>query len=461
MAGNDSSAACCDRRSFLSTLGLAGAGAFVGATLPWRRAWAADADRRFVFAYFSGGWDTLLCLDPRDPDTFTDDRVGETRIQPAWDRLPAGYAPEIVQPVGSNIAFGPAMAGMERHFDKMCVVRGLSMDTVTHEVGRRYFLTGLTPRGLAAAGSSGGTRIVTAQGDITAIPNLVSRVETYNEGHPAWASGLSVSSVFDLVVALRDLPTAPQGAVRARLDAFRQGDSAVCDPGGLDKRGLLSLVTDTQARARLLVDSGLHSRFSFDDPDDPEMVAINDRYSIGGDLASPGSQAAMAFQALKYGIAQTVTIEATGGLDTHDDSWATDHADVLGLGFGALAQLVDDLAAEPADPEDPGAGTLLDRTTVVAFSEFGRTATLNNRDGRDHSLASSCLLLGAGVPHNKVVGATTDVGMNPRLVDPQTGAAVAAGGVVVNPNNVLASIMRSAGYDTDALRTDGLPCLMA
>ncbi len=39
-------------------------------------------DRFYVFAYFNGGWDTLLGIDPRDPAIFNDDNAGVTRIQP-------------------------------------------------------------------------------------------------------------------------------------------------------------------------------------------------------------------------------------------------------------------------------------------------------------------------------------------------------------------------------------------
>ena len=76
-------------------------------------------------------------------------------------------------------------------------------------------------------------------------------------------------------------------------------------------------------------------------------------------------------------------------------------------------------------------------------------------------MANACVLMGAGVPHNRVVGATTDVGMGPRLVDPQTGEAVSSGGEIVTPTRIVASVLQSAGYDTEDLRTEGLPCLMA
>jgi hypothetical protein len=285
------------RRTFLKSLGI-GTGAFMlGSKLLPRASVAADTNRNFVFCYFSGGWDTLLGLDTRDPGTFTDARSAETKIELGWDRLPAAIPRAPIQPAGSNIVFGPAMGGIAQHFDRMCVVRGVSMDTVTHEVGRRYFITGLPPRGLSAAGSSAPTRIVAQQGARTPIPNLVARVETYNENLPAFATGLSISSVSDLQLSLTDGPNAPRDAVRRRLDEYR-GRWTPCDPGKHDATGLMSLIKTTQLEARNLVMGSYDERFRFTSTTDPEMMAIRARYGIV-QLASAQAQAAMAFQALR------------------------------------------------------------------------------------------------------------------------------------------------------------------
>lgn len=444
-----------NRRVFLRSLGI-GAGAFLlSSGLSPRLARAANDDRTFIFCYFRGGWDTLLSLDPRDPSVFTDQRIGETRIELAWDRIPAAYSRTILQPPGSNITFGPVMGGIAGHFDKMCVVRGMNMETVAHEVGRLYFVTGMQPRGTQPAGSAVPTRIVAQQGDHTALPNLVSRVDTYNQGLPTFASGLTVSSVSDLITTLTDGPRAPAPQIRAQLDAYR-ARATDCDPSRIGEGGLLALVRSSQTKARALVEGGLSSKFRFTNASDPEMAMIASRYSITT-LQSAQAQAAMAYQAVKYGMAQCVTIELAGNLDTHDASWATDHPDDLAAGFTALGTLVADLSTT----EDPvRGGKLLDHTTILAFSEFGRTAMLNGRDGRDHSLTSSCLLIGAGVPKNKVVGASSDIDMVPMSVDPATGAP-AEGGTFLTPTLVVASIMESAGYDTRSLRAVGLPCLMS
>ena len=61
------------RRSFMkAAAGFTGAGLLGGLSFKAfaQAASLAPADHCFVFAYFNGGWDVLLSLDPRDPATF-------------------------------------------------------------------------------------------------------------------------------------------------------------------------------------------------------------------------------------------------------------------------------------------------------------------------------------------------------------------------------------------------------
>src|SRR5437660_1163208 len=78
------------RRTFLKAAGGFGGSMLLGAVSFRAFAQAANlapADRCFVFAYFSGGWDVLLSLDPRDPNVFTPDRTADTRILPGYSLL--------------------------------------------------------------------------------------------------------------------------------------------------------------------------------------------------------------------------------------------------------------------------------------------------------------------------------------------------------------------------------------
>jgi uncharacterized protein (DUF1501 family) len=445
-----------NRRIFLRSLGIsAGAFVFSSALKPKRARAASGPDRSFVFCYFSGGWDCLMGLDPRDPNVFTDAKIGDTKIQLAWDMMPAQYPRTIIQPSGSNIDFGPVMDGIAPHFQRICVVRGINMNTVSHDVGRLYMVTGKSPRGQQPAVSSVPTQIVAQQGDHSAMPNLTGGVETFNLGLPSFATGITVNSVSDLITALTDGPQAPNTKARARLDQFR-ANSKNCDPESLDRSGFLSLIQSGQTKARALVQGQLSGKFQFLSKTDQEMMSIAQRYNIKS-LTSASAQTAMAYQALKYNMAQCVTIQITDQLDTHDSRWATEQPLQQKAGWDALGLLVSDL--ESTDDPMRG-GKLIDHTTLIAFSEFGRTPLLNVRDGRDHSLTSSCMLIGAGVPGNKVVGKSTDVNMVPMAIDPMSGQP-SDSGTFISPELVTASIMQSAGYDTTVLRVNGMPALMA
>lgn len=444
-----------NRRTFLKSLGI-GAGALALSNGLFSRVANAASDRSFVFCYFNGGWDTLLSLDPRDPDLFTEARVPQTRIQLAWDRLAPAFQTGLVTPEGSNITFGPAAQPIARHFDKMCVLRGMSMDTVAHEIGRMYFLTGLMPRAGRANGPSIPARIVGQQGNLSLAPHLACSVETYSEGLPAYAAALAVNTVQDLQLSLTELPNARRSDhVKWAIESYRSRAKR-CDHTNLDRDGFLSTLKESQTKAKELIESDVAGRFQFT-ANNAEMRELNGRYGIGNNLGGGGAQAAMAYQALRYEVAQSVSVQLTTGLDTHFENWATQQAPLQAAGFTALAQLVDDLATTP-DPSR--GGMLLDHTTILAFSEFGRTTLLNTRDGRDHSLTSSAMLIGAGVPHNRVIGASSDVGMNPMRIDPTTGETDSSG-VFVTPTNIAASMMESAALDPDTLREVGLPCLKA
>ena len=105
-----------NRRGFLRASGLGAGALMLSNGLTPRVAHAQTAsDHRFVFAYFSGGWDTLLCLDPRDPTMFTEEAARDTKIQLAWDRLDGGFSRDLMTFSDSPITFGPAIGDFHRH----------------------------------------------------------------------------------------------------------------------------------------------------------------------------------------------------------------------------------------------------------------------------------------------------------------------------------------------------------
>lgn len=444
------------RRTFI-TQAVAGG---VASSMLWplnRLAHAAEAaasDRYYIFCYFNGGWDVLLSLDPRDPRVFNQGNRNTSLIEPGYELLASGRDDIIVS---DSMTFGPYIGDLQKHHDKMCVVRGMSMETLTHVTGRRRFLTGKPPSGNVARGSSAATWLAAHSGQGERIPNLAVRVESYNDALPNFASGLQVNSVADLVRALeRQADTLPT-SIRQQLDSFLASQAAC--PNAL-RSPMKRAAEGSRQRALNTVDAQLQDAFDFL-ADTPEMTAIRARYGIERRLAAlstPEAQAALAARAITSGISRCVSVQLATGLDTHFDEWAADQGPTQERGFNALAALTDDLASR----EYKGSGSSwLDHTTIVAFSEFSRTPLLNAKGGRDHSLTNSCLLLGNGIRGGRAVGASSDVGMTPQAINLSSGD-IDPGGVVPRPEHVWQALFDDVGIGAAAdLRVSALSAILS
>ncbi len=103
------------------------------------------------------------------------------------------------------------------------------------------------------------------------------------------------------------------------------------------------------------------------------------------------------------------------GWDHHVQIWdrkaASNHYVLCSEFDPAFASLLEDLAATKSK-SDPGK-TLLDETLVVCMSEFGRTpGALNNMAGRDHyNKCYPALFAGAGVKGGRILGRTDAEGV--------------------------------------------------
>jgi hypothetical protein len=414
-------------------------------------------DRYYVFVYFSGAWDILLGLDPRDPVQFADANISLTRIQPAYGMLNVAGNDGSPKFTPDGTMFGPFIGDLINHWDKLSVVRGMSMETLTHEVGRRRFLTGKPPSGLQARGSSAATYFASLLGEQAAIPNLAVRVESYNADQPNYATGLRTASVPDLVRALQKSDPVIDANLDQLVDAML-AEQANCSAAKASNTWQVGEAS--RAKARQMVSSGYDVLFDFQ-ANTPEMAALRSHYGIAASgaaaLQSVQAQAATAAVALKSGISRVVSFQGASGLDTHFDEWQTDQGPRQEQGFNIVARLVEDLATS----EYKGTGTSwLDHTTIVGFSEFSRTALLNARGGRDHSLLNSCFLLGAGIKGSNVVGASTDYAMDPQpmsLIDGTIGD-----GEVVLPEHIIMALLDDLGVDGDPfdLRVEPLKAIL-
>ena len=447
------------RRSFLKALGIGGGAVAMGQfgfldQLATAQAQNLDApDRYYIFCYFGGGWDVLLSLDPRDQRDFpsSTESLRETRIQPGYDTQQRPDL-DVIRTEDGRI-FGPFIGELQRHFDKLTVVRGLNMETLSHTGGRRRFITGKAPSGTLARGSSASTWLASHLGANDLIPNLSLRIESYNQGLPNYASALRVSNVPDLLRALRPAQPSLHPLLSRQIDATLRA-AAACPNAKISE--VLQKAEYARGKSADVTASSLAGFFDFGSRSE-EMDALRDRYNFSTVNSSPSVSAALAAQAIMQGVSRCVSVGLVGGLDSHAGTqWQQTHGPNQEAGFNAVATLVDHLESTPYDAHS----TWLDHTTIIGFSEFSRTPMLNLSGGRDHHITNSCFLLGGGVRGGQVIGATTNVAMQSQNISLATGLPD-PDGEVIRPEHVLRSLFDEVGIDNGPdLRVRGLDRLI-
>ncbi|MBL8909299.1 MAG: DUF1501 domain-containing protein [Archangium sp.] len=450
------------RRDLFKFLGAAGVTASLGPA--FGQTASIDPNHLFLFVVFGGGWDHPMSLDPRHPSL--DAMKDNTGIEMAWNALPAPFnlaAP--IQASGSNLMFGPAIGGMQRHWDKMCVVRGISMDTLSHPTGARYFSTGKPPSGLAPRGNSAGAEVVdqlhrTFPNRLGQLANLSIDVDNYYTGNTTEVRAFRASALSPISIAASfsrgltpegDYSLLPAAARENLLALHRQRQ--FCDPSNIDASGVMTRVRQAQAKNEQLFSGSDIASFTVRLQNYDEWKLYGPSLVEPPAPGTPGLAAFFARQALARGMSNSVTVLMQSELDTHTSIHPTQQPTRQKAGWDALATLIDDLAVtnHPALTSDK----LLDHTTIVVYSEFTRTALRNAAGGRDHSLTNSAVLLGKGIRGNTVIGASSDNGMQPQAVNLSTGAVDPAGDVV-RPEHVLATVLECGGYDRNHLLVPGI-----
>jgi uncharacterized protein (DUF1501 family) len=158
-----------------------------------------------------------------------------------------------------------------------------------------------------------------------------------------------------------------------------------------------------------------------------------------GTLAQQAVDAALAVRMLQAG-SPAVVLEISD-FDFHSGE-RTDGPPVYSF-LGRLWATLSWLLARVPDPS--GEGTLLDRTLVTAFSDFGRDGVdggWNGGEGTDHGVDASCFYLahpvmGAGVRGGRLIG-----GVSTSTYDARSEA------LQISPQRWLATMLRALGLDS-------------
>jgi uncharacterized protein (DUF1501 family) len=450
------------RRQFLD--GLACTGASLGLGLP-SLSHAAGEPRpayRLLFCYLNGGADQLLSLDPRNLIDFPTANPDNSIIQPAYDLVINPRVEALLQQTqgagvirfdDSKITFGPAIGRLQEHTHDLCVVRGLAMNTNTHNVGRRYMNTGRLPLGLVPRGNSLPVTMVASQGKQSPLPNLALRFsESYASNAPAFSVGNIIPNISTLRQLLkREAPYPVEMSTLEAIEAYVQKTN--CEDQVLNKANLTGQFQRASVQGAALTNSDLAGFFDASSPSFMEVLA--DVGATPSRLDEAPAQAAVALQALTQNLSQAVSIQLTGGLDTHFSDWKRQQAQRLLAGYDLLGDIIKHLKKRPVIENGIATGeSWLDRTLVVAYSEFGRTPALNSSGGRDHYPYGNLVCAGGPIAGNTLIGGSDDISMTPYPVNPITGDAVGhddPGGVKIRPEDIHATLLHLMGHSYDHL----------
>ncbi len=145
--------------------------------------------------------------------------------------------------------------------------------------------------------------------------------------------------------------------------------------------------------------------------------------------------------AFRAGMSTSATVSTTGGFDTHSDN--TQQNDRWERVFTFLNDFIAGLAAQPGI----ASASLLDETTVVYCSEFGRTPQLNGDLGKDHHPVTSMILVGKRVRGGSVLGGT-DGDQEGVKVNFDTGRPDSTG-QVIDVQNLVAGVMTLMGANAN------------
>jgi len=380
-----------DRRDFLRIASCAGLtvaapSAFggPGVTNKPRRSYDPYEGLLFVSINASGGWDPTSFCDPKGAKSENDPNPMNASYLAA-EIAQAGNISYAPLPFPQSGLFGmnvdPASYTMQTFFEKyssrLTVINGIDVETNGHDQGSRNTWSGRLAEGhptLAAfmAGALGREQPMAflAFGGYSETAGMVARTRAGN-----------VNVLAQLAYPQRinpddELSGFHHANVQNLIDSAQWGrDQALVEQQGLPKiRNAISTLFTARSGSNEL------KRLSEFLPEPLE--------------AGLRGQAQLAIAAYKAGICISANLDI-GGYDTHGDHDNSQIPRLLDILDGT------DFLMEEAERQG-----VADKIVVAVGSDFGRTPYYNGGMGKDHWSVTSMMFMGAGIPGNRVIGAT-------------------------------------------------------
>lgn len=434
-----------NRRTFLKVLGGTAAAAFAHGPLVRAFAEGQGSDEFFIFIHASGGWDVTLWSDPRNELKGLVDPASTANLDTAglkhWKNAPLGDGSgdstfQLVKPAGkSDLVFGPAIGDLLDFSDRITLINGIEMNTVSHPDGTIFSATGRHLSGGRAVQSSIDTLIANELGVEQTLPLVSVRF-------PSWYIGKDLDPRA-LPVRVSAVGTVSKSLARSQAyDTDKQREAVTTE---------LAMQAAALAEDAHLPDAMLAMQIQYETLKEMLGGEVQSVFNTNAlMMAQPqltynypfqknnALNAAFAVEAMKKNVVRCVSF-ALGGIDTHNTNYEN-HGLMLQEIFDIIAGLVKGLDAAP-HPTLPGK-KLADHTHILVISDFCRTPQVNVTGGRDHYPNNSALVISPRFVGNKRFGKT-----DAEQLLPDVAGTFIDGKRAVTPPDILATFLNGMGID--------------
>jgi hypothetical protein len=436
------------RRTFLKVLG-AGAGGLAAA--PLLRAFAREpqtASEYFIFIHQSGGWDVTLWSDPRNESKGTLEPASTATVRTqglaTWQDAPLTSAAKTFRiltraghPYGP--AIGPSLLAMT---DRLCIVNGIAMNTVSHEDGMYFATTGRHLSGGTPVEASIDVKMASELGQETLLPALSVGFPTAFAGprlNP-WAQPVRATDLAMVAGALNRSNLYTTEDDRNIANALLDTETAELARRSLFPEAYESLRLSYRNLPGLVAED-MRSLF-----DAKRLQAARPNFAYHGEFQGPFMlNAAFALEAIRRGAVRSFSF-SLANCDHHSGNYQH-HALLLQEAFEMVAQLIRELdTTRFVDSNE----RLSDHVHILVTSDFCRAPNINFYRGRDHHPTNSALIISPRFKGNFRYGATDVEQLLPRSL-----GTFIDGRRAITAADVLATFLGAFGIDPRKYMRDG------
>jgi hypothetical protein len=280
----------------------------------------------------------------------------------------------------------PAATALQRHIDKMAIIRHVYMETASHTNGVNLALNGST-RTTAAAGS-------------VVVANELTNKELWNDpiSSLSFAQGMSAADMVgpiageptDLVDLFENKKLSDSDAMHTAIrDALSSHSNRFSS--SVKKNAKFNQWKSVANMADQIDGNDYDIKLDPGSTETESDLAYEFHQAAGGGDSTHSIRFAAAYNALVEGICPVATV-CLDGFDTHDGSQES------------LCTYLSNYLALTMDKLD-SAG-MMSNTTIAVVSDFDRTKSINSSNGTDHGLYGTVALFGNGVSAGVVDGTT-------------------------------------------------------